>query len=228
MATAATRPRQYERAPPSQDRCCPTSGASQCPLAMPADHGLGLNQHKSLSPSRPEAGEPHPQEAVSPVQGDSVATDLALQHETLVAKREDLDAERERTAEEVRKRREESAKSRIHGAPRCSGPSGLLNNLGTIEFSEATGIGPSGFLNNRITIRFSGATGGELPSLAALSALRVLRTQPRAVTPGRADARSPPSSSAVRAQPITRNLNSRLGCESWRPAWRRACRLIAI
>lgn len=96
---------------------------------MPADHGLGLNQDKSLSPSGPETGEPHPQNAVSLVKGEPTATDLPLQHEKLVAKCEILDAKSDRTAEEVGERGEESAKHRIHAASRCSGPTGFLNNL---------------------------------------------------------------------------------------------------
>ena len=44
------------------------------------------------------------------MQSAPTATTLALQHEKLVAKRNDLDAESDRAAKEVGERREESAK----------------------------------------------------------------------------------------------------------------------
>ncbi len=105
---------------------------------MPADHGLRLNQDTSLSPSWPEPGKPYPQNAVSRVKGDPVAADLALEDEKLVAKGQHLDSKGGGTPQEVGERKEQRAKSCIHVVPRGIGPSGFLNNLGTIGFSEAT------------------------------------------------------------------------------------------
>ena len=73
------------------------------------------------------------------MKSDSAATDLALQHEELVAKGQRLDAKGGGTPQEVGERQEERAKTRIQVVPRSSGPSGFLNHLGTIGFSEATG-----------------------------------------------------------------------------------------
>ena len=83
---------------------------------------VGLNQDQNLTPAGPEAREPHPQEAVSGVKGDALATDLALQHEQLVARGHDLDSKRGGTPEEVGERQEQSAKRRTHVAPTGSGP----------------------------------------------------------------------------------------------------------
>jgi hypothetical protein len=67
------------------------------------------------------AGEPHPQEPVSGAKGDSVATDLALQHEQLMAKGYDLESKRGGTPEEVGESPEKSAKSHTHVGSRSSG-----------------------------------------------------------------------------------------------------------
>ncbi len=107
-------------------------------MAMPADHGLGLNQDERLTPSRPMTGEPHPQNAVSRVKGYPMAADLALEDEKLVAKGQHLDSKGGGTPQEVGGGQEEGAKSCIHVVPRGIGPSGFLTNLGTIGFSEAT------------------------------------------------------------------------------------------
>ena len=74
-------------------------------LAVPADHGLWLNDHKSRAPGHPELGQSCPEESICG--GQLRSFDLALQDAELVAKSKDLTLKGRSGAEQRRKRREQ-------------------------------------------------------------------------------------------------------------------------
>jgi hypothetical protein len=74
-----------------------------------------LHDHQGFAPPAPDPREPHPQEAIAGLEGDSSAADLALEYEDLVAEREDLGPERHRASEQLGECQPERAEGRGHG-----------------------------------------------------------------------------------------------------------------
>jgi hypothetical protein len=74
-------------------------------LAVPADHGLWLNDHKSKAPANPELGQSCPEESICG--GQLRSFDRALQDAELVAQSKDLKLKGRSGPEQRRKRREQ-------------------------------------------------------------------------------------------------------------------------
>jgi hypothetical protein len=69
----------------------------------------------------------------------SASAELALEYEDLVTECEDLGSNRGGASKESGQRQKDRAKGRTHAGTRCSGPAGILDALGKVEFPGCTG-----------------------------------------------------------------------------------------
>ena len=90
-------------------------------LAVPAEDGLGLDDHERAAPVAPQAKEPQPEDPIRALQPDAASPKLALKDGHLVAEGQDLGAQGGVASEEARQRQQERPEGRTHGATGVAG-----------------------------------------------------------------------------------------------------------
>ena len=100
---------------------------------MPTEHGFRLDNDKSATPSGPAAREQGPEEPVGPLKPDLLPRSLAVEHEQLMAKGQDLGVEGSPASEERSERANDGQNGRDHARIRLGEMRELLNDFQAVE-----------------------------------------------------------------------------------------------